>query len=348
MPRSRVATALLLGLAALAGAVLVMLLAWDRGGRDEGAPTIPAEPAPGQPTDPSQEQVGPQVEFEDIGARAVLSPRTILFGDILDARVDVVVENTVIDPDSVRVAMAFAPWEIVGEPERARTDAGTKTYLRTSWTLRCRLSPCVPPGQVAPLDFDPARVSYVKSGRRTSAPVRWPLLTVYSRFASANFEGARGPAVPWRADLVSMPAVSYRVPPWLVVALALLAGGTFAAGGVILAVLAWPRRQPAPPPEPEPEPLPVLTPLEQALELLEDASRENGVEDRRRSLELVAEVLEDHEGAGDIVRRAKVLAWSQDTPQVADTSGLAARVRARLLEEAELRRNGDAEGADVE
>jgi hypothetical protein len=89
----------------------------------------------------------------------------------------------------------------------------------------------------------------------------------------------------------------------------------------------------------------VLTPLEQALELLEDASREDGAEDRRRSLELVAEVLEDHEGAGDIVRRAKVLAWREDAPQVEDTSGLAARVRSQLQAEAALHRNGD---ADVE
>jgi hypothetical protein len=187
-------------------------------------------------------------------------------------------------------------------------------------------------------------VSYVKDGARRSSPVQWPLLTVYSRFASSNFEGAAGSAsAPWRADLLTMPAVSYRVSPWIVLAAALLFGGVAAVGGVALAVLAWPRRKPAPPPEPEPEPLPQLTPLEQALELLEDASREDGAEERRRSLELVAEVLEEHDGAGDIVRRAKVLAWSEDAPEVADTSGLAARVRLQLLEEAEQQRNGDAD-----
>lgn len=344
MPRSRVLTALVLAGAAVASALVVMLLAWDRGGRDEGAPGLPAEPGTAQGEQQPQEQAGPQVDFEDIGARAVLSPRILLFGDVLNARVDVIVENEVIDPDSVRVAMSFAPWEIVGQPQRLRRDAGTKTYLRTSWTLRCHISPCVPSGQVAPLDFDAARVSYVKDGGRRSSPIQWPLLTVYSRFASANFEGAQtSPSAPWRADLISMPSVSYRVGPWIVVAVALVLGGLFAAGGLLLAALAWPRRKAAPPPEPEPEPLPVLTPLEQALELLEDASREDGAEERRRSLELVAEVLEDHEGAGDIVRRAKVLAWSEEAPEVEDTSGLAATVRSKLLEEAEQQRNGDAD-----
>ena len=346
MLRSRLVTAALLLGVALASAAVVMLVAWDRGGGDESAPGLPAEPAPADPQQlPPGVVTGPQASFEDIGARAVLSPRIVLFGDLLNARVDVIAENTVVDPDSIRIAIAFAPWAIVGEPERMRRDAGTKTYLRTSWVLRCLLSPCVPSGQVAPLEFDPARVSYVKDGKRTSSPVQWPLLTVYSRFASANFEGGsqQGPTTPWRADLLTMPEVSYPVSPWVAVGLALALGGAFAAGGVAFAVLAWPRRKPAPPPEPEPEPLPQLTPLEQALELLEDASREDGVEERRRSLELVAEVLEDHEGAGDIVRRAKVLAWSEDAPEVDDTSGLASSVRSRLLEEAEQQRNGDAD-----
>jgi hypothetical protein len=36
-----------------------------------------------------------------------------------------------------------------------------------------------------------------------------------------------------------------------------------------------------------------------------------------------------------------VLAWSEEAPEVEDTSGLAARVRSKLLEEAEEQRNGD-------
>jgi hypothetical protein len=72
----------------------------------------------------------------------------------------------------------------------------------------------------------------------------------------------------------------------------------------------------------------VLTPLEQALELLEDAGRADGVEDRRRALELVAEVLDvEHP---DLARAARTLAWSEDDPVVEQTSGLATRVRTTI------------------
>jgi hypothetical protein len=356
MPRSRILTALLLGGAALAAAAVVMLVAWDRGGSGESAVGLPTEPET-EVQERFPPIAGPEVEFEDLGARTVLSPRTLLFGDTLRAGVEVVVDNTRIDPASVRVGMNFSPWEVLGEPERIRRDAGTTTHVSTRWTLRCLISPCVPSGQAAPLEFDPARISYVEIGRtdggRSSTPVAWPLLTVFSRFASAAFESgtATSTAAPWRADMLTLPEASYRASPSLLAIVALGLVGILVAGGIALVVLAWPRREPPPPPEPEPEPVVLLTPLEQALELLEDASRDDGAEDRRRSLELVAEVLADHDGARDIVRTAKVLAWSEDAPEVGDTSDLAQRVRTRLEEEAALQRNGDGDddegGPDV-
>ena len=154
MPRSRILTALLLAGVAIAAAAVVMLVAWDRGGAGESTVGLPSEPETQEPAPPVQ---GPQVEFDDLRARSELSPRIVLFGDVLRARVDVVVDNTRIDPASVRVAMTFSPWEVLGEPERIRRDAGTTSYLSTRWTLRCLIGPCVPSGQVAPLEFGAAR-----------------------------------------------------------------------------------------------------------------------------------------------------------------------------------------------
>jgi hypothetical protein len=87
--------------------------------------------------------------------------------------------------------------------------------------------------------------------------------------------------------------------------------------------------------EPEPEPVPerVLSPLEQALALLDEAVRVNGAADQRRALELVAEELELAEwGDRDLARTARALAWSEDVPQVEETSALAARVRSVLVD----------------
>jgi hypothetical protein len=86
--------------------------------------------------------------------------------------------------------------------------------------------------------------------------------------------------------------------------------------------------------------------LQQALALLEDAARPDGSEDRRRSLELVAEVLAEW-GDEDLARSARVLAWSEHEPAVEETTGLAARVRATLEAEeaaAEAAERGNGNG----
>ena len=304
---------------ALAGLVLVLAAAVTALAPEA---TAQAPSSGGQPGEPPP-----------VVGRAVLAPRIVLFGDTVRARIDVEVDGDRVDPDSVRVTAAFASWEIVGEPERVRRVAGPTTSLRTTYVLRCLKGPCVPSGQTAPLEFDPARVSYTRPGEdgresRKSIRLDWPILTVYSRFASAAFEGREGQATPWRADVLTLPAASHRIAPGLVLALLLGLGAVLVAGGFALVYAAWPRR--APPPAPEPEAPPRrLTPLQQALALLEDAARTDGTEDRRRSLELVAEALAEW-GDEDLARSARVLAWSEGAPAVEETAGLAARVRSTL------------------
>ena len=270
---------------------------------------------------------------EGIAATGAVEPRIILFGDTIVARVDVLLDRRKVDPASVRVGTEFVPWEIVGPQTRVRRDAGTSTWLRTSFTLRCTGSPCLPANESSPLEFNTAQVTYApvggERGVRESIAVDFPILLVYSRFAAANLDGpAAASSIPWRADLESFPAVGYRIAPGVLVPALLVLAGLLAAAGAVLAVVALPRRQADREPEPEPEPVVVLTPLEQALELLEDASRADGAEARRRALELVAEVLDP--GHPELARAARTLAWSEDDPLVEQTSGLASRVRTTI------------------
>lgn len=321
-----------LGLAAITvvTAIGVVLVAtYDRdGGTLSTKPLLSDEEPAGRVQAPSR-----PVLADGIEVRASIVPRTILFGDTIAGHVDVMLDRRRVDPSSVRVSTDFVPWEVVGEPERVRRDAGTTTHLRTTFRLRCTSSPCLPANQSAALEFNRARVSFARLGadaaERTSVGVEWPLLLVYSRFAIANVEGPTGSANPnpWQADFLSLPAVSYRVSPGLLVVVLLVFAGVLAIAGAALASVAIPRRGPVAEPEPEPEPEPeiTLTPLEQALVLLEDANRTNGIEDRRRALELVFEVLVDDQP--ELARAARALAWSEDAPLVEDTSGLASRVR---------------------
>jgi hypothetical protein len=258
-----------------------------------------------------------------IQARATLSPRSVLFGDLLTARIDVTVDPRRLDPDSVRAVSDFTPWEVVGRPVRTREDAGATVLVRTTWTLRCLTAECIPPRDVSALEFDSGRVSF-RGGQPLE--VTWPVLYVHSRLREAD-AGSREGSSPWRIDVLTLPAATYRITPSLLAALLLAAAGAFAALGIFLGYALLPkRREPPPPPPPAPRPPPPSA-LEQALALLEQAG-ENGSAERRRALELVADELatRDHPLAG----AARALAWSEHAPPVSETRALAARVREAL------------------
>lgn len=273
---------------------------------------------------------GPARLSTALEVEATLSPNVVLFGDTVVAQVDVTVDRTRLDPDRVRVSASFAPWTLAEEPLLSRHDAGSATHLRTTFVLRCLTSDCVPQRGRLRRDFDPARVSVPGLAGGTGfhpVAVQWPTLEVQSRI---DADSAGQGSAPWRADAVSLPAISYRMSPWLVVLLSLTGGILFACGGALLLYLALPKRieevviEPAGPPR-------VLTPLEQALLLLERPATMNGEEERRRALELVADELgvcgdEEHAVA------ARTLAWSNDTPGDDEVHPIAAYVRSRQEE----------------
>jgi hypothetical protein len=300
MSRGRIALA-----AALAAAVAAAAVAFVAT-RDDSASTGPEFP---------------------IRVQSRLIPRILLFGDTLTARIDVTLDRRQIDPSSVRVQADFAPWELVGSPQVERRDGGRTTLVRTTWVLRCLIGPCVPPRELAPLEFDPAQVTY---GRGEAIQLRWPVLYVHSRLPAADLNQAGGGVRPWRVDLASLPEASYRVAPGILVALLLAAAGLLVLAGAFFAYRALPERREAPPPPPEP-PLPPPSVLEQALALLEDPAPDDGVADRRRALELIADELEARDAR--LARRARALAWSEGLPPPVETIALAASAREVLGEE---------------
>ena len=320
--------AMVLALAAAVAGALVLAFVVLNGG-DEG-------------TDTDTDAVA-ELEIADIEAEATLSPAVALFGDTVLAHVDVLVDKTRVDPDSVRVAARFVPFEIVGPPQRLRRDAGDSAYLRRTFVLRCLSGTCVPSGESARYEFPPARIAFTATGEEApstsslSAPM--PSVRVYSRFTALGAGTDRGSA-PWVVDLLSLPRVSYRIAPGLLMALLLSTAALAALAAVFLGYLAWPPRVVELESEPEPElpPPPSLSPLEQALMLLEQSIRVDGAADQRRALELVAEELELADwGDRNLARTARALAWSEGVPPIQETTQLAARVRTALP------RVGDAE-----
>ena len=274
---------------------------------------------------------------DPVAAETSISPRVVLFGDTVTAAVDIVFSRRRVQANSLRVVAEFAPWGVLGPPVRERHDSQGTTYLRTTYTLRCVIGPCVPERGTASREFDPVKVTYRRadgSTRAASTEARWPVLVVHSQIVSDDFLNPAAVASPWRADVVSLPAVSYRLSPGLARVIALAVGILFVLAAMVFAVLAIPGRAPRPEPEPEPEPVPVplLPPLEHALVLLEADGRLNGSADQRRALELVAEEMELR-GEQRLARKARGMAWSEDVPACEETRGMAAQVRAAIAED---------------
>jgi hypothetical protein len=300
--RAALAAALVLVAVAVAGAAFLLL-------RDDG---------------------GDESTLRPLRARAALSDRIVGFGDTVRARVDVTLDNRQIDPGAVKVRVGFDPWRRVEPVEVKRTDAGSSSHLQMTYVLRCVKQACVPEREILPFEFKPALVEFDnRAGGRGALRASFPTLTVHTRIQAGDL----ATVAPWRLDVTGVPEPSYRAAPGLL--LALLIGGSLIllAGGGALAYAGWPRRHVEPEPEPAQEPELLPTPLEQALELLEDAARANGAADQRRSLELVAEVLAERGEEDGLAEAARTLAWSPTAPGPDKTKSLAARVRAALEEE---------------
>ena len=316
--RSRPRLLLGVALASVAGmTALAVVFAIGLGGG--GSPT-PA-PASGQ---------------NQVQATAALEPQAGLFGDTVRAWVDVTLDRTQFDPDDLRVSASFAPWAKVGTPTVAREDAGSTTYLRTTYVLRCLEIGCVPANGTMRYRFRPARVVNEAPGgqgtQQLAVDAAWPTLVIHSRLDTSGSAQRDPLAAPWRVDAVSLPAVTYRVPPGALAVLLFLVGAALVGLAVALVYRARPRRAPLPAlPPPPPPPAPRLEPIEHALLLLEAPPGEDGVGNRRRALELVADELAGWGDAG-LERTARRLAWSERDPDPEATRELAGRVRAHVEE----------------
>lgn len=292
--------------------------------------------APGQTPGASQDAVA---------VTADLDPRIVLFGDTLTARVDAVLDPSVVDPETVKVSWDSAPWVPVGVPRRTLERAGSTAHVQMTYVLRCLTSVCAPVRETDRIELKPATVTYTSTAgerQQGSVDVRWPTLVVHTRAGELDSTARDALAAPWRADFTSLPAVSYRVDPWLAIALLVGLGVLLLAIAGVVVYRAWPRREPEPAPEPAPEP--VASVLEQALELLESDMSGDGVEERRRALELVADEVE-HLGDEELALCAREMAWSPVDPETDRTRALAAELRVRfadVLAELEAERSNGA------
>jgi hypothetical protein len=265
-------------------------------------------------------------------------PRASLFGDPVDAVLDVVLDRRVVDVASLRLRGDFSPYAEQGEPVVVRRDAGPLTRIRYRLPLQCLELACLPPdtgaGGRRTFTLGPLRVEFAREGGgKGGTTVVLPQIEVASRLTPG--EAARITPIdqpPFHAT-VTVPPPAYAVSPTLL--LWLLGGGAavlLAAAGLML-VHVLRRRDDglAPEPAPPPEPVRVLTPLERALLLLERARERGPIEDRRKALERLAAELR-RSGERELAGSATELAWAEQPPQNDATRALEEAVRRRIAE----------------
>jgi hypothetical protein len=303
------------GLATLAvlGAVVVAVL-WNGGGTDRPEPAVTSK--------------------SGIDAYGDLDTYKVHFGDTVTATLEVTVDRSRVDPDSIRVNTDFTPWEPTGPPRVVRRDGKSTTYLETRYTLRCLESFCTTQDTEAVQGFRAARITYAAlddapggAGNRTMQAA-WPEVLVTARYAPPSAsQSTRQPGSEWRANLLSLPAATYRVGPWGLVALLLAAAALFAGAAAWIVLRTRPRRSSGASTAVAVEDTGArITALEYALALLEDPASVNGSGDQRRALELVADGLLVH-GDRALGRIARALAWSRPVPKIDETSGIARKAR---------------------
>jgi hypothetical protein len=269
--------------------------------------------------------------------RAAFVPNVHLFGDPVEARLQVAVDRRRIDPDTVEVEWDFSPYEVVGERRVERRDAGDVTVLAHVVTLRCLGLDCVPPrlqsdageqeagrGERHAFTFPAVRVDFRGGPELEPRSVRWPALEVVSRINAAAYAAtfeeqqwtALGPAVPFAHGLDPV-AASYRLDPRLLASAALGGAALLLLVPAVTLAGAVRRRRRTPS-----ERWALLPPRERARLLALWAVARDDPDERRRALELAAAEL-GGDGEETLAAQARELAWAGEAPRADAVVGLA-------------------------
>ena len=255
---------------------------------------------------------------DPITVKRSLSTSAVLFGDPVEAEVDVYSDDARIAARSVRVATSFKPYRVVTTRVNRRKQ-GDVTLLRTRFSLECLTQACLPPrGKTGVLRFPPIAVTYRSGARNERVVVPWEPLQVSSRLpAEASARVGIVDSAP------SLESRFERSPQTLRTVFLLTAAVLGLAGAALVVTALWPssylaerrRRR--------------LSPLERSLQQVEAAAEGSDEAARRRTLDDLATHLGEIPSPSLEVR-TRALAWGQGPPDPEALIRLAEQVRATL------------------
>lgn len=269
-----------------------------------------------------------------VAATATLDPTVHVFAEPVTAAVEVVVDRDQVDPDRVRIETEFLPYDVKAERE-SREDRGRLVVLRREFVLRCLRLDCIPEvlpsaageaetgrGERRAIRLPAARVLYEddQGKTRTLQKAAWPEVVSVSRLKQSDVP--QFDRFIFKVGVTPLAEPDYRISP-TVLGLGLLAAALALLALPAVLLVRWLRaRRPAPVVAVEAE----LTPLEQALRLVEWANARADGAERREALEHLAVELEADERT-ELARSARTLAWSPASPAPEKAERLVADVR---------------------
>jgi hypothetical protein len=280
----------LLGAAAAAVGIVLAVVLWGRGGES---------PAAGRA----------------VLVNTALSPELPGFADRLSAELRVLVDDSRVDPGSVRIQARFAPYRSLGPPTRSESTRGETTLLRYRFELECLTRACLP--RPEPFVLPPAQIRYRGKGAGL-VTASWPAFLVAPRIKASDLARPR-----MRDGLRPLPEVSYRAGPDA------LAYGLGGAGALLVlgaaGLLVGARQRPASASQHAAESNGALSPLEAALALVWQAAASGDAHMQRKALERLGTELR-RSRMPRLAHTARRLAWSEPEPRAERTEALAHEV----------------------
>jgi hypothetical protein len=261
-------------------------------------------------------------------ASARITPPSSLFGDLLDARVDVLVDPRRVDPGSVQLDARFRPYAVRSQSTRVARGVGRASLVEFRYAIQCITASCIglmsqgtgAKVSTKAIQLPPAKLTArARDGSPVALPVTWPTFAVHSRLSAPEIALSTPQAEP----TFSPPPVSWNVSPGV------LGGAAVSAAALLVLGAGWlvattllgdtrrlrPRRIPA-----------HLTPVERALRLAEHAARTGELDEERKALQRLAVELR-RAGNRELAGRAGRLAWSEGEPSSDTVGALAEAVR---------------------
>jgi hypothetical protein len=254
-----------------------------------------------------------------------IDPPSALFGDRVQATARIVVDDRVVDPQSLVLDPSFKPFQAFTSSRRVR-DVGKASAVTFTFGLQCVTGECIRAMEreqrggsrlTVPITLPNATArGRTNDGTAVRIPVTWPKLTVHSRLTADDIAIGE-PSAP-RFVAVD---VDYRVSPgrlgWalVILAIALIA----VAGGLVASVLAARRRVRVLRLPPN------MGAIERSLALARHALDDGDIEGGRKALERLSAELE-RGGRDDLADEVTRVAWSPPGPTEEELDDLTRQV----------------------